>query len=74
MVRQSLSIKLVTQKVFSQNMEIHKKKIPLNSKNWRWILHTNENSLKILQSKHEYPILQYFKEIEKVSNSYFSKY
>ena len=71
MVRQSLSIKLVTQKVFSQNMEIHKRKIPLNSKNWRCILHTNKNSLKILQRKNEYSSIQYVLEIEKVSTSSF---
>ena len=62
MAWQSLSIKLVTQKLFSQNMEIHKKKILLNAKKQRCILNTNKNSLKILKED-EYRLLTKFKVI-----------
>ena len=35
-------------KTFSQNMEIHKKKILLNIKNWRCILYTDYSSLEFV--------------------------
>ena len=49
-------------KLFSQNMEIHKRKILLNTKKLRCILCTNKNSLKILKED-EYRLLKNFKEV-----------